>query len=391
MRNYEAERAVLSAMMRNNRCIAEVVPILKEADFTQDAHHRVWRSILSLSEQGEPADVMTVCDHLKQCGQIDDLGHDGRGYEYLSELFDFTGCTANVTCYAKLVREEALRRELWYAGREIVQEAESHATPAEQLIEMAEQRIFALSRDCITDDELDAQEVVGEVYQRIDARVLRARNGGRIADGISTGFLSLNVLLGGLQRSEFTVLAAKPGIGKTTLALEMAVRAALEQEPVLFVSLEQSRAELFERAKCNLADVDGQRLRQGLLTDEQNGRIHAAGERLRQAKLRVSDAPTQRLLKIASRARREKQKGRLSLLVIDYLQLIEPDPGKEPRHEKVAAISRKLKHLARELAVPVLAVAQLNRESEQRADQRPRLSDLRESGAIEADCSAPLR
>jgi replicative DNA helicase len=381
MHNQEAERAVLSAMLRFNGAIADVVRLLCCEDLYADAHQRIWRSIIALWNTGQPADLVTVADHLHRTDSFDNIG----GSVYLAEVFETSGTSANVAYYAQIVKDCAQRRRLHIAGAQIVNDAETKAGPAEEVIEAAERIIFALSKDGIGDDEYTAAQVVDEVFDLADRR---EKTG---ALGLSTGFSSLDNLLAGLPPGELIVIAARPSIGKTTLGMALALDVSLKQgAPVLFVSLEQGRRELVQRALCNLAGIDSERLRHACLDDGEKKRFHEAGERFRQAKLTFCDASSQRLLRIAATARRAKSKGRLELLVIDYLQLVEPESRREPRHEQVASISRGLKRLARELGVPVVAMAQLNRESEQRTGREPRLADPRESGSIEADADTVM-
>jgi replicative DNA helicase len=387
--NAEAERAVLSCMLRDNRVINDVVQILPRKDyFYADAHQKLFETIIQLNDKGgQPVDLVTLWEALRQRGYVEDIG----GKHYLAEIYDTSGSAANVEYYAHIVRDKALVRGLILVGNDILVAAHNQAMPGEQLVEEAEQKLFTLSRDGIIDDERSAAEVVGEVFTRIDERDRRIKDGGPHAIGLPTGLASLDNVQGGLHRSELIVIAARPSVGKTTMGLTVSLNVSLEVGAhVLFISLEQARAELMERAMCNLAGIDGKRLRMGTLTTEEMERLHSAGEQLQQAKLRFSDNSSQRLLRIAGAARRARHKGQLDLLVIDYLQLIEPESRKEPRHEQVASISRGLKRLARELAIPVVVMAQLNRESEKRSGERPRLSDLRESGAIEADADVVL-
>ncbi len=382
----EAERAVLSSMMRDNRAIADVVGLLREGDFYADAHQRVWRAIVGLWNEGKPADVATTAEHLKRSGDADNIG----GYQYLTEVYHTSGTSANAVYYADIVRDHSICRQLYLTAQGIAAEAEAHAGPAGDILASAERQILALARDGAGDDIKDTAELVSEAFTRIDQRMLAFREG-RTSAGLSTGFVSLDSLLAGWHPGELTIVGARPGVGKTTFALAVSLHAAVEQQRhVLFVSLEQKSGELIDRALCNLAPIGAQDLRLGKINDADGARLHAAGERLRLASLCLSDAPTQPLLRIAGAARRAKQRRRCDVLIVDYLQLIQPENRKEPRQEQVASISRGLKHLARDLAVPVVCLSQLNRESEQRAGQWPRLADLRESGAIEADADNVL-
>jgi replicative DNA helicase len=254
-------------------------------------------------------------------------------------------------------------------------------------LETAERRIFAVAEMGVAGRAVPVASALNEAFDRIDAR---AKRGGG-PTGLMTGFGELDFLTAGLQNSEFIVVAARPAVGKTAFAVSIVRNAALELGvPVLVVSLEQSRAELVDRLLCAEARVDGQRLRRGELIREDAERLADAGDRIRRSRVFIDDTPSQSMFHVAASARRLRTKERIGLVVLDYLQLVEPDDRNNPRHEQVAAISRRLKLLARELKVPVVALAQLNRAVEARTNHRPRLSDLRESGSIEADADTVL-
>jgi replicative DNA helicase len=377
-----AERALLGSLLRDGDALDDVATIIDADDFRTDAHRRLFTAIVALRDVGKPVSLVAVAEALQQRGDVDEVG-----YPYLAELFEDEPTGGNAIHYAKLVKQRSLRRALARVGAEIQREAENPAGTAEEAVADAERRIFALAERGVADGVHDAPKVVGELYDRLDAR----RQRGAASCGLPTGFFSLDDYLTGLPPSELIVIAARPGIGKTSLAVALARRAALvEGVGVLFISLEQARVELFERLLCGMASVDGQNVRRGSLTDEEARRFLAAGDEVRKAPLFIDDAANQRMLRIAATARRLKRRKGVGLVVVDYLQLIEPDNRKVPRHEQVADVSRRLKILARELAVPVVALAQLNRASEARENREPRLSDLRESGGIEADADTVL-
>ena len=291
---------------------------------------------------------------------------------------------AHARDYAESVRDHARRRALFAGGLHIAGLGEQPGESVEQAIEEAERRIMAIAEDTVADTSCTAPELVADVFDRIEAQAQ-----GRGRRGIPTGLASLDNLLGGLRAGELVVVAARPGVGKTALCVQIAGCAAIKEElPVRLVSLEQSHSEIGDRLHSLMASVDGSKLRDGSLSADETQRLYQAGSRVRESALVVDDAPCQTVLRIAATARRMKRRQGLALLVVDYLQFVEPDSRREPRHEQVSTISRRLKALARELEVPILAAAQLNREAEN--GRKPRLSDLRESGGIEADADVVM-
>jgi replicative DNA helicase len=371
-------------MLRDNACIADVSLQLTADSFYLDAHRKVFTAILDLhGAGGRPVDLVLLGEELIRRGQLEDVGRP----DYIAELWDAAPTAANAIYYARVIRDKALLRSLIHANTEILRDAYDQVGPAEELLEAAEQRILGLGELGSEGQTYVDREVLLETLKRIDARTSKERR----LSGLSTGFADLDELTAGLQDSELVVLAARPSVGKTALGLAIAAHATLiMQRPVFFVSLEQSRVELMERLLCSQARVDGHRLRRGCLNEEEQDRLAAATQDVAKGLLHIDDRAVQSMLRIAANARRLKRKHGIGLVVVDYLQLVEPENRREPRHEQVGQISRRLKSLARDLRVPVLALAQLNREVENRASQRPRLSDLRESGSIEADADTVI-
>jgi replicative DNA helicase len=384
--NAEAERAVLSCMLRDNRVINDVVQILPSKDyFYADAHQKLFETIIQINDKGgKPVDLITLAEALMQRGYIEDIG----GNLYLAEVYDTSGSAANVEYYAHIVRDKALVRGLILASNEILTSAYKQSMPADELLESAERQILDIAEKGVASNLITLDDAIKETYDLIDKRTTGKEIG---FSGVSTGFADLNELTAGLHPSELVIIAARPSVGKTSFGLNIARNvAADERKAVFFVSLEQSRIELAERLLCCQARVDSHRLRKGSLASDDMEKLIEAGNFLRDAKLFIDDSPGQGMLRIAANARRLKMRQDIKLVVIDYLQLIEPENRRDPRQEQVAQISRRLKHLARELKIPVLALAQVNRSSEDRQDHRPRLSDLRESGSIEQDADAVL-
>ncbi len=375
----EAERSVLGSCLRDNAVIGDVVQIIRTDSFYQDAHQKIFQAVQTLYDRGHPVDLVTLAEYLKEQKQIEDVG----GYGYLAELWDVAPTAANAEYYAKIVRDKAVVRNLIHAGTEILRDAYDQAQPADELLEGAERKILDIAQKGITGQTFTLEQALAEAYDRIDSRHQQDHTS---ISGIPTGFLDLDNITAGLQNSELIVVAARPSVGKTSFALSLVRHVVVEeQHPIFFVSLEQSRIELAERLLCSQARVNSQSLRKGHLGADDMDKIIEAGSVLRKGKLFIDDTPGQGMLRIAANARRLHLRQGIKLVVIDYLQLIEPENRRDPRQEQVAQISRRLKFLARELQIPVVALAQVNRASEDRQDHRPRLADLRESGAIEQD------
>jgi replicative DNA helicase len=383
--SVEAERSVLGSMLRDNAVIGDVLQIIRRDDFYADAHQKVFEAITALHDRGgQPVDVVLLAEEMKQRNQIEDIG----GYTYLAALWEAAPTAANAEYYARIVRDRALVRNLIHAGTEILRDAYNQSMPSDQLLESAERKILDVAERGITGQTYTLEQAIEETYDRIDKR----HSGEQMEfSGLSTGFTDLNEITAGLQKSELIIIAARPSVGKTAFSLNLTRNIIVgEKEPVFFVSLEQSRIELAERLLCCQARVDSHRLRKGTLTAEDMEKLIEAGSTLRNARLFIDDSPAQGMLRIAANARRLRHRQGIKLVVIDYLQLIEPDNRRDPRQEQVAQISRRLKFLARELEIPVIALAQVNRASEDRQDHRPRLADLRESGSIEQDADTVM-
>jgi replicative DNA helicase len=382
--NREAEQSVLGSMLRDNSVIDSVVQIVHKDDFYADDHQKIFETAVAMIAGGKPVDLVTLAAALSQREWLEDAG----GYAYLADLWDAAPTAANAEYYAQIVRDKAMVRNLIRAGNEILGDAYKQTMPADQLIEGAERKILEVAQKGICGQVFTLDDAIKATYDQIDERT---RGGTMAQSGLPTGFSDLDELTAGLHASELVIVAARPSIGKTAFSLNLVRNMIVEEKvPVFFVSLEQSRIELAERMLCSQGKVDSHRLRKGTLTADDMERLIEAGSVLRNARLFIDDTPAQGMLRIAANARRLKRQHGIRLVVIDYLQLIEPDNRKDPRHEQVAQISRRLKFLAKELEMPVVALAQVNRASEDRQDHRPRLSDLRESGSLEQDADAVL-
>lgn len=377
-----AEQSVLGSMLRDNAVIADVVQAVRREDFYADAHQRLFAAVVALWERGHPVDSVTLADELKRGHQIEDVG----GYAYLGELWDAAPSAASVMYYAGIVREQSLFRGLGRAAAKIQEEVQRPTGTAEQALELAEREVFALAELGIHGASRPLAEGVNQALDRLDARKSRSATDGAVL----TGFLDLDDLMCGLQPGELILLAARPSTGKTALALGIARNVALRGEAVFFASLEQPHADLAERLLCCEASVDGFRLRKGFTDAVEDTRLRNATATLRGLPLEVDDASRQSVLRIAAHVRRLKHRRDLRLVVVDYLQLLDPEDRKAPRHEQVAGVSRRLKGLARESNLPVLCLCQLNREVEHRRGERPRLADLRDTGELEQNADSVL-
>jgi replicative DNA helicase len=333
-------------------------------------------------------DLVLLHDQLRKNKQLEDVG----GAAYLAELWEAVPTGANAEYHAKLVRDAAMIRNLIHTGNEILRDAYDRTQPADEMVAQAERKILEIARAGLIGETLTLNLVVKEAFDRIDARVGKEN---LELSGIPTGYIDLDNITAGLQNSELVIVAARPSVGKTAFALNVVRHVIVEEKlPVLFVSLEMARVELAERLLACEARVDSHKIRKGTLGSDDISKLMDAGGVLSKARLYIDDTPARSMLQIAATARRlmkkEEKNGGLKMIVIDYLQLIEPENRRDPRQEQVAQISRRLKILARDLKVPVVALAQVNRASEDRQDHKPRLSDLRESGSIEQDADTVL-
>jgi replicative DNA helicase len=380
----EAERCVLGSMLRDNGVIGDVLQILRLDNFYLDAHQKIFQAIITLYDKGHPVDMVMIAELLKEQKQIEDIG----GYPYLGSLWEAAPTAANAEYYARIVRDKAIVRALIHASTEVLRDAYDQAMPADELLGDAERKILDIAEKGLTSNTITLDQALSEAYDRID---LRQHGGHRSISGLPTGFVDLDEKTAGLQNAELIIVAARPSHGKTALALNIARHVSVEEnEPIFVVSLEQSRIELAERLLCCQARVDSHKLRKGHLASDDMQKLIEAGGTLRSAKLFIDDTPGQGMLRIAANARRLKLRHGIKAVLIDYLQLIEPDNRRDNRQEQVSQISRRLKFLARELSIPVVALAQVNRSSEDRQDHKPRLADLRESGSIEQDADTVM-
>ncbi|MEI8316853.1 MAG: replicative DNA helicase [Planctomycetia bacterium] len=373
-----AERGVLGSIFLKPDACDDVALVLRPEDFADEAHQILFRHLLDLHDGGKRIDTTIVLDRLRSKGDLERIG----GVAAIAEIVQSVPHAAHATHYAQIVRDKSLLRSLIDAGTDILRDAYDSTDEPKELLSRAESKIFTILEDRSSADATPINEVLGKVLERMDARMKHEQTLG----GVETGFTELDALCGGLHNSELVILAARPSMGKTAMAMNISEHVAItNHHPVLFVSLEMAAMELADRLLCSVAGVNGHRLRNGTISKEDRRRLVEKSAEISAAPLLIDDTPGRTLTEIAAVARRQKRRGGLSLIVIDYLQLIEPDNPRDPRQEQVARIARRLKMMSRELDIPVLCLAQLNRQAEASRDNRPRLNHLRESGAIEQD------
>ena len=379
--SLEAERGVVGAIMLDPMVCDDIAVIVRPHDFYAESNRKIYEHLLQMHASGSGIDLMLLVEHLKTGGEFEDIG----GEPYLAELMGSVHVTAHAVHYAKIVRDKAILRELIHTSASILHDAYEPEHSPRDLVGQAEERIFAINDDRSNNQAVKMHDVLMETFQVIDARM----EGG--TDGIPTGFNDIDGMTGGLHGSELLILAARPSMGKTAFATNIADHVAVEQKKTtIFFSLEMARVELAQRMLCCRGRIDAHKLRANYLSAADRQALAKASGELSAAPLYIDDSPSRTVTEIGAVARRIKRQEDLGLIVIDYLGLIEPDNPADPRQEQVSKIARRLKGLARELQVPVLCLSQLNRAAEATKDNRPRLSHLRESGAIEQDADVVM-
>jgi len=377
--NLEAEEAVLGAMLLSETAIGSVTEILDASDFYRGSHGTIYRTCLALWSKGEPVDAITLANELEERGELEQVG----GASRVAELAALVSATANVEHYARIVKETATLRGLIRAGQEIVRLGQERIGETTELVDRAEQIVFDLSQERVRGDFDHSGPLLTESFERIT----KLYEAGVDVTGVPCGFRDLDRLTSGFQPGNLVILAARPSMGKSALALCIAANLGVRSSmPVALFTLEMSKAEVTQRLMCSEAKVESDRVRSGKLTQEDWPRLTAACDKLMKAPIYVDDTGSITMMELRSKARRLKaREPALGLIVVDYLQLMTSGGTVENRVQEVSQISRNLKVLARDLDVPILALSQLSRAVEQRHDKRPILSDLRESGSIEQD------
>lgn len=384
--DLEAEVSVLGSMMLDREVIGEVVTQLRPEDFYRDAHRRVFEAIVGLYDAGKGVDMVLVREELQHRGDLEAAG----GPETLLNLLDRVPTAAHALHYAGIVREAALRRGVVAAADRVLRGAYEGGHRGRELLDEAESAFFALDRE----SELNQGFRIGEIVKSVWKTIERLQNHeGGVLTGLDTGFPDLNDMTSGLQSGEMIVVAGRPSMGKTSFALNLLEYAAVvEKQPVALFSMEMGREPIVQNLLCSRAKVDSLRVRRGFLTDEEVSKLVHAAARLSESRVFIDDTPGLTPLALRARARRLHKKEGIRLAIVDYLQLMSGGEGRreENRQQEISYISRSLKALARELGIPIIAISQLNRSVGDRADHRPLMSDLRESGAIEQDADVVL-
>lgn len=378
----EAEKAVLGALMIDKDAITKIADIIAEGDFYLAAHNVIFGSMLRLYEHNDPIDVLSISNALEERNQIDAVG----GATYVASLVRGVTSASNVTYYAKIIQKKAVLRRLISAAATINELGYNESEDLEKILDDAEQTLFGISQKSLKQEFTPIKKILGEAFDRLDD--LHKNKG--VMRGVPTGFADLDDLLSGLQKSDLIILAARPSVGKTSLALDIARQVGtIAKVPVGIFSLEMSADQLVDRMIAAEANLDLWRLRTGNLKDSDFTQINETMGKLSEAPIFIDDTSSANIMEMRTMARRLQAEHSLGLIIIDYLQLME-GRGNENRVQEISEISRGLKTLAKELNIPIIALSQLSRAVESRPDQRPRLSDLRESGSIEQDADVVM-
>jgi replicative DNA helicase len=388
--NTDAERAVLGAVLLDNRLYDQAAELLIREDFYLESHRKIFGRMEYLSSLSRPIDSLTLSEELQKESELEGVG----GISYVASLLDGVPRVSNIEHYARIVKEKALLRRLIHSANEILIRGFSSDENADALLEQAERSIFEIGQEKLRSGFQALHDLLPSAWNQMEA----ASHKKELVTGVPTGFIDLDKMLSGLQKSDLVILAARPGLGKTSLALNIGQHAALKHQKVVgFFSLEMSCNQLVNRMLCSEAKVDSHRVRSGQLSNDDWRTLAKAMSSLSKARIYIDDTPGISIMEVRSKARRLKVEQGLDLLVLDYLQLMSGVSGGrvrfENRQQEISAISRSLKGLAKELDVPLLALSQLSRAPEQRKGEsqgRPQLSDLRESGSIEQDADVVL-
>ncbi|MCD6407466.1 replicative DNA helicase [bacterium] len=382
--NIEAEKALLGCMLIDEEARIKVLETFKEDFFYHQAHQKIFSSIRKLFDRGEKCDLITLTNQLKQEGVLEEVG----GIEYLTEIVEIIPTAAHVDEYIKIVKDKYILRTLIANATQIISEASDEPEDVEDLLDKAESLIFEVSQHKVEREAYSMRELVKETLEIIED--IHNRRG--FVTGLPTGFIDLDKMTTGLHPSDFVIIASRPSMGKTALACNIALNlnAGENKTPILIFSLEMSKEQLVQRMMCCEAKINLMRLRQGMLSDKDIGELLVVAGRLDKMPIFIDDTPSLNVFELRARARRIKAKEDIQLIIIDYLQLMKGRRKAENRQQEISEISASLKSLAKELGIPVIALSQLSRATEQREHKRPQLSDLRESGSIEQDADLVL-
>ena len=381
--NIEAEQSVLGGILIENDAINKVMEVLAPEDFYRDAHRRIYNALINLFARDEPADLITLTNELRKIDQLDAAG----GASYITSLIDSVPTAANIEYYAKIVKEKSILRQLIQTSTDIITESYQDRSDVESFLDEAERSIFQISENRVRPSFYPIREIVKQSFKTLE----RLYEKKELVTGVPSGFKELDQMTAGFQPSDLVIVAGRPSMGKTAFCLNVVQYAAIEKRtPVAVFSLEMSKEQLVIRMLCSEAHVEGTRLRTGFLSEGDWPRLTIAAGNLSDAPIFIDDTAALSVLELRAKARRLKADQGLGMLIIDYLQLMKGRTRAESRQQEISEISRSLKAVAKELNIPVIAVSQLSRRTEERTGMRPQLSDLRESGAIEQDADLIL-
>jgi replicative DNA helicase len=381
--NIEAEQSVLGAVLIENEVLNQVLEFLGSGDFYREAHQKIFECMIELYERGEPLDLITLTNQLKNKKRLEEVG----GASYLAGLAEAVPTAANIGYYTKIVKEKAILRQLISTATGIVTDSFREDRDLDQFLDEVEQAIFRISENKVTPSFYPIKEVVKDTFKIIEQLYEKKE----LITGVPSGFKDLDSKTAGFQPSDLIVVAGRPSMGKTAFCLNVAQYAAIRsQVPVAIFSLEMSKEQLALRMLCSEAAVDGARLRSGFLSETDWPKLTMAASSLSDAPVYIDDSAAISVLELRAKARRLQAERGLGLIIVDYLQLMKGRSGLERREQEISEISRSLKALAKEINIPVIAISQLSRKAEDRPGRRPQLSDLRESGAIEQDADVIL-
>ena len=381
--NIEAEQSVLGAILLDNAALNRAIEVVAEEDFYRSAHRILYRGMLALSEQNEPVDQITLTEHLKSIGELENIG----GASYIAELVHVVASAANIRYHCKIVHDKSMLRGLIRTATDVVERGYEGTSATDELLDFAEREVFRLAQGKLGRSFIPVSDVIKESVEIVDRLFQRKE---RIT-GVPTGFIDLDHLLAGLQPSDLIIIAGRPSMGKTSLALGIAEHASIEANATVGIfSMEMSKAQLVLRMLSSQALLDSHALRTGQLSSHDWKALTNAATRLEEAHIFIDDSGNLTVQQMRGKARRLKAEHGLDLLIIDYLQLMEGRRDSESRQQEISDISRALKALAKELDIPVIALSQLSRAVENRKPPIPVLADLRESGAIEQDADVVM-
>ena len=379
----QAEKSILGAILIDRDAIVEIVEYLKPLHFYSGSHASIFKAMLDLYENNEPIDIVTMSNALKTNKSYEKMG----GMDFLTELIESAPTSANAKHYAKIVEDHYIKRQLVSIGAKITERALDAGTNVKLALDQSETEIFSLSTSHVRRDFIPLKSILAQSFDRLD----EIHKNGSAYRGVATGFTDLDRKLAGMQAANLIILAARPGTGKTAFVLNISQHVAVNEKlGVGLFSLEMSKEELVDRLLVSQADVDAWRLKTGKLTDEDFTKLSNAMGELAEAPLFIDDTPGLNILELRTKARRLQTETKVGLIIVDYLQLVDPGQRFDSRVQEVALISAALKNLARELRIPVIAVSQLSRAVENRTQKIPQLADLRESGSIEQDADVVM-